>query len=70
MQVPLIGKVGWKLAIVLIVFAALAYGLMTYFVSAKMASTLYWCASKGERCSIAREVDEMKVNELRDEAGL
>ena len=70
MQLPLIGKVGWQLAAGLVVFAALMWGLLAYLVQAEMAQTLIWCASKGERCAIAREVDEKQVNELRSEAGL
>ena len=70
MQLPVIGKLTWSLVGLLLVAGALAYMSLTYFVKAEMASTLYWCATKGERCSIAREVDQNQVNELREEAGL
>lgn len=70
MQLPLIGKLTWPLVGLLVVASVTAYMLFAYLVGAEMARTLTWCASKGERCSIAREVDENQVNDLREDAGL
>jgi len=65
MNVPFIGKVGLPLIALLIVASATAYMLFVYFVGAEMAKTLVWCASKGERCTIARQLDERQVEQFR-----
>ena len=70
MQIPLIGKVGWKLSIGLIVVAAVFYAILVYGVQKEMGKTLVWCATKWEKCSISREVDQKQINQLRIEAGL
>jgi hypothetical protein len=70
MQLPIIGRLTWPLVGLLVVASVTAYMLFAYFVGAEMARTLGWCASKGERCTIAREVDQNQVNDLREDAGL
>lgn len=65
MNLPFIGKPSLPLIGLLLVASATAYLLFAYFVGAEMAKTLAWCASKGERCSIARQVDEKAVREFR-----
>lgn len=70
MNLPFIGKPGLPLIGLLIVASVTAYMLFAYFVGAEMARTIGWCASKGDRCTIAREIDQNQVNELREEAGL
>ena len=65
MNLPFIGKPGLPLIGLLIVASATAYMLFAYFVGAEMAKTLGWCALKGERCTIARQLDERQVEQFR-----
>ena len=70
MNLPFIGKPGLPLIGLFLVVIVATYMLFAYFVGAEMARTLGWCASKGDRCTIAREIDQNQVNDLREDAGL